>query len=215
VRKAKHGIGAQGRPDDAERRKEQRSKRYLGLPVEIWTVIGVIATIVGVIAALIPHYGSGPPGATGKSGTPTPTIQPTSHPFSITPTGSGQWPYRQWGPNTVLMSNLTNVDLDSVPPNVNGVSGSVTDTILQNDALQNTGGGIAPWTGATAPTAAACAELISTQGVSSVKPVPGHVICLKTGQGNIAILAVKHVDVDSNDDITDITVQATIRATGQ
>lgn len=215
MRKAEHGIGTRGGPDDGEHRGEHCSKRYLGLPLEAWTVIGVIATIVGVIVALIPHYGSGSPGATGSPGTPTPTIQPTSHSFTKVPTGSGQWPDRQWGPNTVLMSNLVNVDLDSVPPNVNGVSGSATDTILQNDALQNTAGGIAPWTGAMTPTAAACAGLISTQGVSSVKPVPGRVICLKTGQGNIAILAVKNVDLDSNDDITDVTVQATVWATGQ
>jgi hypothetical protein len=113
------------------------------------------------------------------------------------------------------LNDLVNVDLDSVPPNVNGVSGVATDTSLYNDALQNNGSGIAPWTGTTKPTASACAELISTQGVGSVKPVLGHVICLKTGQGNIAILVVKHIDLNSNDDIDDVTVQATVWSTGQ
>ena len=210
MRKAEHGSGTRGRPGDAEHPGERPSKRYLGIPLEVWTVIGVIATVVGVIAALVPHHGSGSSGATGGSTAPTSTVKPTIHPSTITPTGSGQWPDRQWGPGTVLMNDLVNVDLDSVPPNVNGVSGSATDTILQNDALQDTAGGIAPWTGTSAPTAAACAALISTQGVGSVKPVPEHAICLKTGQGNIAILMVKHVDLDSSDDITDVTVQATV-----
>ena len=134
---------------------------------------------------------------------------------SPAPSSLGQWPNRQWGPGTVLMSDLTNVDLDSVPPNVDGVSGSATDTILQNDALQGTAGGVAAWAGTKAPTPATCAELISTQGVGSVKPIPGHVICLKTGQANIAILEVRHVDLNSNDDITDVTVQATVWTTGQ
>jgi hypothetical protein len=198
----------------ADRLGERPGKRYLGLTLEIWTVIGVIATIIGVVVALIPHLQSGPPSKAQSSTKPTQTLRPTSNASATTPTSSGRWT-RQWGPAAVLMSNLINVDLDSVPPNVNGVSGSATDTSLFNDALENNGGGIAPWTGTSIPTASACAELISTQGVGSVKPIPGHVICLKTGQGNIAILVVKHVDLDSNDDITDVTVQATVWSTGQ
>lgn len=207
---AKRGPGGPSEPPG-----ERRGKRYLGLPLEIWTVIGVIATIIGVAVALIPHFESGPPGTAQGSATPSPTLRSTSNPSASTSTSSGQWPDRQWGPGTVLMSDLNNVDLDSVPPNVNGISGVATDTSLYNNVLQGNGEGIAPWTGTKMPTASACAALISTQGVGGVKPVPGHVICLKTGQGNIAILVVKHVDLDSNDDITDVTVQATVWSTVQ
>jgi hypothetical protein len=72
--------------------------------------------------------------------------------------------------------------------------------------------GIVSWTGngSGAPSAAACADLISTQGVSAAKPAAGSTYCAKTEQGNIAIIVVKRIDVDSSDTMIDTRVQATI-----
>jgi hypothetical protein len=64
------------------------------------------------------------------------------------------------------------------------------------------GNGIVRWTANGEATAAACANLISTQGVTAVKPVQGGTFCAKTSQGNIAILVVQRIDVDSSDNMT-------------
>ncbi len=66
------------------------------------------------------------------------------------------------------------------------------------------------WTSASTPTAAECANLISTQGVAELKPAKGEVICAGTGQGNIAVLVMERVDVDSSDDLTAVLAQVTV-----
>ncbi|MGD0244602.1 MAG: hypothetical protein ABSB59_30345 [Streptosporangiaceae bacterium] len=71
------------------------------------------------------------------------------------------------------------------------------------------------WTSASRPTAAECANLISTQGVAELKPVNGEVICAGTGQGNIAVLVVERVDVDSDDYLTAVLAQATVWANSE
>jgi hypothetical protein len=72
------------------------------------------------------------------------------------------------------------------------------------------GNGIALWTGSGEATAAACANLIGTQGVSEIKPVRGGTFCAKTNQGNIAILVVQRIDVDSSDYLTATLAQVTV-----
>jgi hypothetical protein len=69
------------------RPRERAGKRYFGLSLELWTVIGVIATVIGVVAGLVLHHGSGPPVATGSSKPSTPTVQPTGHRSTTAPTG--------------------------------------------------------------------------------------------------------------------------------
>jgi hypothetical protein len=189
-------------------------KKYLGLPVEGWTVIGVIATIVGVVVAIIQFQGPGRSAAgtqpTAGTQQSTPASSPTAPPTSPS---QGGWSHRQWGPGSLLLTALKNVDMDSVPPNVNDPSGLSTDVSLYDNQLQ-AGGQIAPWTGTGAPTAAGCAEMISTHGVEGVKPEQGHVICLKTGEGNIAILTVQQVETDDSDSMTAVTIRATVWSSG-
>lgn len=74
---------------------------------------------------------------------------------------------------------------------------------------------MASWTGNRqgVATAAACAELISTEGVNDVKPVTGDIYCAKPDQGNIAIFVVQQINVDSSGDMTSTLVQATVWTT--
>lgn len=99
------------------------------------------------------------------------------------------------------------VDLDQVPPNVNGV-GPLT---LNSNQYQDSAF-MASWTGNWQGTAsaAACAELISTEGVSTVRPVTGDTYCAKSSQGNIAIFVVERINVDSTGAMTSTLVEATV-----
>ena len=53
------------------------------------------------------------------------------------------------------------------------------------------------------------------QGVAELKPVKGKVICAGTGQGNIAVLVMERVDVDSSDDLTAVLAQVTVLSDGE
>ena len=117
-----------------------------------------------------------------------------------------KWPYKHWGPGTLLITH-NYADLDSVPPNVNSGNG---DMFITNSQLVDRNHLVA-WTSASIPTARECADLISTQGLTDLKLTrQGQVICAVTDKGNIAVLVVKRVDVDSSDNITDTLVQATV-----
>jgi hypothetical protein len=65
-----------------------------------------------------------------------------------------------------------------------------------------------------AATPMACFNLIRTEGVTSLKPVANATYCVQTSQGNIAIVVVKRIDLDSSNNITDVLVQATIWTNG-
>ena len=131
--------------------------------------------------------------------------------WSKSPSGSSlsQWPHKQWGPGTLLITS-NNTDLDSVPPNVNSDGASADMSISADGQGLGDSSELVAWTSASTPTAAECANLISTQGVAELKPAKGEVICAGTGQGNIAVLVMERVDVDSSDDLTAVLAQVTV-----
>jgi hypothetical protein len=187
--------------------------RYLGLTAEAWGVVGAIAAVAAVLLALLPLFGkndggSGPPNSPVASSPDSSgaSAQSSGVPPSSISSTSTQGFARQWGPGILLITN-NYTDLDSVPPNVN--SGNL-DINISNGQLEDEYHLVA-WTSAKMPTARECADLISTQGLSDLKPTrQGQVICAATDKGNIAVLVVKRIDVDSGDNITDTLVQATV-----
>ena len=172
------------------------------------SVATIVAAVIGGIFAGLSSKdnGSTPHGSPVQS----PSISSTAARQTgeaTAPSSFGAWS-KQWGPGAVLLSDGRNVDLDSVPPNdsSDGVSASM---YLYGNQYRD-GNGIALWTGNGGATAAACASLIRTQGVSGVKPVRGGTFCAKTNQGNIAILIVQRIDIDSNDYMTATLDQVTV-----
>ena len=113
----------------------------------------------------------------------------------------------------MLFSNGVYSDLDSVPPNVNADNIGIGFTVYSNQFQFNE---MVSWTrnGTGTATPAACDNLLATQGVQSLKPVVKNTYCVKTNQGNIAIIVVKRIDVDPNaspiDNMSDVLVRATI-----
>ena len=130
--------------------------------------------------------------------------------WSKSPSGSSlsQWSHKQWGTGTLLVTG-NNADLDSVPPNVHSDGSSADISIPDGQGLYDSSDLVA-WTAASSPTAAECANLISTQGVAELKPVKGEVICAATGQGNIAVLMMERVNLDSSDDLTAVLAKVTV-----
>ena len=110
-----------------------------------------------------------------QSGGPTKPSAGPSHSESAAPSRSNSssvpgsspssaWT-KQWGPGTLLFTVQVGPDLDSVPPNTTGSPNQ--SFVLLSNQYQDTNG-IVSWTGngSGAPSAASCANLISTQGVS-------------------------------------------------
>jgi hypothetical protein len=112
----------------------------------------------------------------------------------------------QFGPKPLLFTNGDSVNLDQVPPDVNGGSGNFQFTNNQLYDYNN----LVKWTGTGTASAAACSDLINEQGVQYAKPVMRDTYCAKTDQGNIAILTIQRIDVDSTGDMTSVLVQTTV-----
>ena len=131
--------------------------------------------------------------------------------WSKSPSGSSlsQWPHKQWGPGTLLITS-SNTDLDSVPPNVNSDGASADISVSPDGQGLYDASDLVAWTAASSPTASECANLISTQGVAELKPVKREVMCAASGQGNIAVLVMERVDLDSSDDLTDVLAKVTV-----
>jgi hypothetical protein len=185
-------------------------KKYLGLSAEAWGVVGAIAGVAGVLIALLPHFGSSN-GAPGSPNSPSESARPSGIQPSPVPSASpasSQGFSRQWGTGTLLITK-SNTDLDSVPPNVNSDGGG-TDMSVSPDGQLSDSSHLVAWTSARRPTAAECANLISTQGVAELKPFKGEVICAGTDQENIAVLVMERVDVDSSDYLSAILAQVTV-----
>jgi hypothetical protein len=125
-------------------------------------------------------------GGSSRSTSSPPSAQPSSE-NANTPPRSGVasncsslgWS-KQWGPNTLYFASGADVNLDSVPPNV---SSDVADSSfgLANNTF-NDDSTVVDWTGkgTGAPTAAACADLISRFGglMSPRSPVMSTAPCL-------------------------------------
>ena len=124
------------------------------------------------------------------------------------PPPSANWS-EQFGPKPLLISDGDIVDLDQVPPNVNA-GGAVIFQFSNNQLFAYNG--LVKWTGTGTGTAsaAACSDLINEQGVQYAKPVIHDTYCAKTDKGNIAILTVQRIDVDSTGHMTSVLVQTTV-----
>ena len=142
------------------------------------------------------------------SDTSIPPVSPSPAQSTSTSTSTSTWS-KQWGPKDLLLTSGVYSDLDSVPPNVNADNIGPGFTVYGNQFQYNT---MVSWAGSGSGTAtpAACADLIATQGVESLKPVMGSTYCVKTNAGNTAIIVVKRIDLDSGNNVTDALVQATI-----
>jgi hypothetical protein len=127
-------------------------------------------------------------------------------PISSPPPAPSQGFTRQWGPGTLLITTHP-ADLDTVPPNVNSTD---QDILIGINSELHDDSNLAQWTSTGEPSAASCANLISTQGVQDIKLVKGNVICAATDQGNIAVLTIERVDLDSLGYPDDTLVEATI-----
>ena len=75
---------------------------------------------------------------------------------------------------------------------------------------------IVSWTGkeSGSPTAAACAALISTQGIGAVNVVTGHTYCYKTGDGNIAVIVPTRETVKEDGSVSNVLARVTVGAYG-
>jgi hypothetical protein len=120
---------------------------------------------------------------------------------------------KQWGPGTLLLSDNVYDDLDSVPPDVTGNSNSSNSSVLlYSGQLVSGSNEIVSWTGkeSGSPTAAACAALISTQGIGAVNVVTGNTYCYKTGDGNIAVIVPTRETVKEDGSVSNVLIQATV-----
>ena len=120
---------------------------------------------------------------------------------------------KQWGPGTLLFSDNISDDLDSVPPDVTGNSNSSNASVLlYSGQFVSSSNEIVSWTGkeSGSPTAAACAALISTQGIGAVNVVTGHTYCYKTGDGNIAAIVPTRETVQEDGSVSNVLIQATV-----
>lgn len=177
-----------------------------------WHWINIVVSVaaicifaLGIFLITRPSGSSLPPvaGSTASSSissaTPSHTVtQPSS---SL----SSGWS-EQFGPKPLLFTNGDSVNLDQVPPDVNGGSGNFQFTNNQLYDYNN----LVKWTGTGTASAAACSDLINEQGVQYAKPVMRDTYCAKTDQGNIAILTVQRIDVDSTGNMTSVLVQTTV-----
>jgi hypothetical protein len=145
--------------------------------------------------------------ATAAPSSSLPNISPSDQLTSPSP-APDTWS-RQWGPKDLLLTDGVYANLDLVPPNVNA-NGAGGTFMLYGNQLQ--GADIVPWTGngSGTPTAAACANLVAALGVETIKPVLHSTYCAKDSAGNMAILVVEKIDLDSDGSMTDVRVQATI-----
>jgi hypothetical protein len=150
-------------------------------------------------------------GTTRSSSTKSASPSPSAEQVSTPP--SSAWS-KQWGPNALLFADAVSIDLDSVPPDVTGNSTPATLTLYSGQFQENPGSDIATWTGNGAATAAACATLIRTHGVSAITPVAGKTYCTSTAKGNIAIVTVQQISVDNGGNMTTVLVTATIWSNG-
>ena len=121
------------------------------------------------------------------------------------PYSPGRWPKKRWSGR--LLFSDGNVQLDSIPPNVNTNSGSPDLTLVENKIQPYSA--VAVWNDKGSPTARACATLIITEGASSITPRPSQNICVKTAQGNIAIITVKQINT-AGGTVTSILVHTTV-----
>jgi hypothetical protein len=188
---------------DASRHSYRPARRSRWVQINaVITFVALCVLAVGIF--LIAQSGGQPTQSAG----PNPPGPATSSPSNSIPATDSSWS-RQWGPGTLLFTVEIAADLDSVPPNVTGQSANDSLTLLSN--LYQDTNGIVSWTGnrSGTATAVACANLISTQGTSSVKPTSGSTYCAKTPQGNIAIITVQRIQTDNSDTMTATTVRAT------
>ncbi len=169
-----------------------------------WVALGIFAAVLVVTAVLIQTH------VINWSNSHT-RASSSSNPYATSsiPASPNKWPYRRWSGELLLSGESSGgADLSSVPPNVNSNSGE-EDVFFIDNELSGTGP-IASWGGKEPPTASACALLVSTEGVGKITPQPGHSICVKTTQGDIAILVVKKNYADSSGATRATLVQATV-----
>lgn len=184
-------------------------------PYLFYWLTGGLATIVAAIIGISVTHSS-----TGSVSNPRPSESAPVSPgsplagTSYTPPPSPT-PEKQWGPGTIRITASVSADLDSVPPNTgNNVTGD--DIYLDYNALplgyriiSKTNEAL--WTSPGTPDAHDCANLISTQGIGFTTPLTvkqGSIVCVKTDQGNIAILTVQRLVPSSSDpaDVLEATV---------
>lgn len=190
-------------------------RQWLGINI-IGTCLALCVLSVGIFLIVnstgsptVPHPNQTQAQSTVRATPSQENGQPISTPSTV---GTSTWS-RQWGPRDLLFSNGVYSDLDSVPPNVNADNIGIGFTVYSNQFQFNE---MVSWTrnGTGTATPAACDNLLATQGVQSLKPVVKNTYCVKTNQGNIAIIVVKRIDVDPNaspiDNMSDVLVRATI-----
>jgi hypothetical protein len=169
-----------------------------------WVVVGALAAVLIVIVTLIQMHVIDWPKSSARNNSPSASYAaPTS---SASP---NEWPNKRWTGELLLSGNSNGgADLSSVPPNVNSNSGNEDVSFIEGAIYGSSP--IAAWNGKGSPTARVCATLVNTEGVNSIIPKPGHAICVKTAQGDIAILVVKKNNVDKSGTATSSLVQATV-----
>ena len=167
--------------------------------------------VLGIGISLITRSGgssrltSSPPSAR-----PSITTENTPSISGVSSNHAGLGWFEQWGPNTLNFASGADVNLDSAPPNV---SSDVADSSfgLANNTF-NDDSTVVDWTEKEtgAPTAAACADLISRFGGLTSLPVTGHVYCAMSRYGKIAIITVDRIYLDSTGTTTGTLVSATV-----
>ena len=189
-----------GSQDGVHQDGSGRKKKLSSKTRKIWAIAGTLTAITVVITVIIVkniidssnYSGNSPYGFYSSSAPPTP------------PNG---WADKRWAGELLVSSG--EVDLGSLPPNVNSESGN-DDITVNNSALTSFVGPIASWPGKGIPTAKECSDLVITEGVTSLTPKPGQIICIKTTGGDVAILVVQKNYLDETGDITSTLVQATV-----
>ncbi|MEQ4301798.1 serine/threonine-protein kinase [Plantactinospora sp. B6F1] len=140
-----------------------------------------------------PASGASPTG--GAAGTPTPTPPPGTPSPSTSPSpdpaSEPQW-------SGTVRINGDGVDLDPVPPAITPHSGHQDELRLSAAGattlrVASSEPGLATWTGGDVPTPAQCAELTSTQGVSSLSVAKDDVLCVATDDGRVALATIVSV----------------------
>ena len=201
--RADHRPDRDAGPHQGLGRSRRRPWRYV-------TVAAVCVVLLGIAIAVLPH-GSRPNPALQPSFSPSP-LQSSSASTRPSPSASAVW-NKQWGPGTLLFSDNVYDDLDLVPPDVTGNSNSSNASVLlYSGQFVSSSNEIVSWTGkeSGSPTAAACAALISTQGIGAVNVVTGHTYCYKTGDGNIAVIVPTRETVKEDGSVSNVLIQATV-----
>lgn len=171
------------------------------LAAVVAAVIGGVFTVAAVFVDPAENAPS-PPDLDGEvAATPT-TSSKTSATSEVAPSSPARGPREpeaaQWGPGLVL---ITRTDLDSVPPRTGGptMGIDVQGTNPDGEAMLEPGfdAGVAAWTQDVPPSAEECREVISTQGrAGGVVVHVGSVVCVGTGEGQVAMLTVESIEED-------------------